>query len=131
MRVALDANRYTDLCRGDLAVAHLLEEAEEVFLPFAVLAELRAGFAAGSRGRENEQVLQRFLRKPGVEVLYPEDTTTQTYARLYRQLRHQGTPIPINDLWIAALVVEHNLALCSRDRHFEHLPQIEIVSSPS
>ncbi len=127
MKVALDSNRYTDLCQGDLAVAQLLEEAAEVFLPFAVLTELRAGFAAGSRGRENEEVLQRFLRKPGIEVLYPGDTTTRTYARLYRQLRRQGTPIPINDLWIAALVVEHNLVLCSRDRHFDHLPQIEIV----
>ncbi len=127
MRVALDANRYTDLCQGDLALAGLLEDADEVFVPFAVLAELRAGFAVGSRGRENEQILQRFLRKPGVEALYPDGTTTRTYARLYRQLRHQGTPIPINDLWIAALVVEHNLTLCSRDRHFDHLPQIEIV----
>ncbi len=127
MRVALDANRYTDLCQGDLALAGLLEDADEVFLPFAVLAELRAGFAVGSRGRENEQILQRFLRKPGIEVLYADDTTTRTYARLYRQLRSQGTPIPINDLWIAALVVEHNLTLCSRDRHFDHLPQIETV----
>ncbi len=127
MKVALDANRYTDLCRGDLEVARILENADEVLLPFAVLAELRAGFALGSLGRENDQVLDRFLRKPGIEVLYPDDTTTRIYGRLYRQLRRQGTPIPINDLWIAALVVEHNLTLCSRDRHFDHLPQIEIV----
>ena len=127
MRVALDANRYTDLCRGDREVARVLEDADEVLVPFVVLAELRAGFAVGSLGRENEQVLQRFLRKPGVEVLYPDDTTTRTYARLYLQLRRQGTPIKNNGLWIAALVVEHNLALCSRDRHFGHLPQIEIV----
>ena len=127
MRVALDTNRYSDLCRGDREVVQVLEAAVEVFLPFAVLAELRAGFAVSSKGRENEQVLQRFLRKPDVEVLYPDATTTKIYARLYRQLRHQGTPIPVNDLWIAALVVEHHLALCSRDRHFDHLPQIEIV----
>jgi tRNA(fMet)-specific endonuclease VapC len=42
----------------------------------------------------------------------------------YRQLRRQGTPIPSNDLWIAALVLQHDLALCARDRHFDHLPQI-------
>ncbi len=127
MKVALDSNRYTDLCQGDLAVAHILEAAEEVFMPFVVLAELRAGFAFGTQGRENEEVLRRFLGKPGVEVLYAEETTTRLYASLYRQLRLQGTPIPTNDLWIAALVVEHNLALCARDRHFDHLPQLEIV----
>jgi tRNA(fMet)-specific endonuclease VapC len=127
MRVALDANRYTDLCKGDLEVAGLLESADEVYLPFVVLAELRAGFAVGTQDPSNEDVLRRFLRKPGVEVLYAGEETTRSYASLYRQLRRQGTPIPSNDLWIAALVVEHNLALCSRDRHFDHLPQLEIV----
>lgn len=127
MRIALDANRYTDLCRGDLEVARILEQADKVYLPFIVLAELRAGFAVGTRGPDNEQVLQKFLAKPGVEVLYPDEVTTRTYASLYRQLRHQGTPIPINDLWIAALVVEHNLALCSRDGHFQNLPQLDVV----
>lgn len=127
MRVALDGDRYEDLCRGDLEVAGVLEAADRVYLPFAVLAELRAGFAAGTRGAENEQVLQRFLRKPGVEALYAGEETTRVYAGLYRQLRRQGTPIPINDLWIASLVVEHNLALYTRDRRFHHLPQLLLV----
>jgi len=127
MNLALDTNRYTDLCRGASEVLRILEEADQVYLPFAVVAELRAGFACGSRGPENEQVLQQFLRKPGVEILFPGEMTTRIYASLYRQLRRQGTPIPVNDLWIAALVVEHNLALCSRDRHFRHLPQLDVV----
>lgn len=92
-----------------------------------VLAELRAGFAVGSQSTANEDVLQRFLGKPGVEVLYPGEETTRAYANLYRQLRRQGTPIPIDDLWMAALVVEHNLALCSRDQHFDTLPHLAIV----
>jgi tRNA(fMet)-specific endonuclease VapC len=127
LRIALDANRYTDLARGDRELADLLETAEEVFLPFAVLGELRAGFAAGRRGLENERTLQRFLSKPGVEPLFAGDGTTRHYAHLYRQLRSQGTPIPTNDLWIAALVVEHDLGLCSRDGHFRHLPQIVVL----
>lgn len=127
MRVALDTNRYRDLCDGDQELVRLLEEAESVHLPFVVLGELRAGFSLGSRGRENERVLQRFLLKPDVEVLYPGDATTRSYASLYRQSRRQGTPIPTNDLWIAALVVEHDLALCSRDEHFSHLPQLYII----
>ncbi len=49
MRIALDANRYTDLCQGDLEVARILEDADEVLVPFAVLAELRAGFAMGGQ----------------------------------------------------------------------------------
>jgi predicted nucleic acid-binding protein len=73
VRLALDTNRYTDLCRGAAEVVTLVEHAEAVFLPFVVLAELRAGFAIGTRGAENERVLRGFLRKPGVAVLFAED----------------------------------------------------------
>jgi tRNA(fMet)-specific endonuclease VapC len=127
MRVALDTNRYRDLCEGDEEVVRLLENAESIHMPLIVIGELRAGFAFGRRGLENEAVLQRFLLKPGVEVLYPADTTTRHYASLFRQLRQQGTPIPTNDLWIAALVLEHELVLCSRDGHFQEIPQLNIV----
>jgi tRNA(fMet)-specific endonuclease VapC len=127
MRIALDTNRYTDLCRGSREVIRVLEDAEAVFLPFAVLAELRAGFAVGRHGRANERVLQQFLSKPGVAPLFPNDDTTRTYATLYRQLRRQGTPIPTNDIWIAALVVQNDLAFYTRDEHFEHLPQLHIL----
>lgn len=124
MRLALDVNRYVDLCRGDAVVVRAVEEATGVFLPFIVIGELRAGFAAGSRGAENERVLSRFLALPDVEVLHADDATTHHYAAVYMQLRRQGTPIPVNDMWIAALVLQHNLVLCSRDGHFDHLAQL-------
>lgn len=124
MRLALDTNRYTDLCRGAAEVVKLVEHAEAIFLPFIVLGELRAGFALGSRGVENERILRRFLMQPGVAVLFADDQTTHHYSALYRQLRRQGTPIPTNDLWTAALVLQHDLVLCHRDGHFDHLPQI-------
>lgn len=124
MRLALDTNRYTDLCRGDATVIETVEQADEVWLPFIILGELRAGFAVGSQGPRNEAVLRRFLMKPGVGVLYADEQTTHHYATVYRQLRKQGTPIPTNDMWIAALVLQHSLSLCDRDAHFDALPQL-------
>jgi len=124
LRIALDTNRYIDLCRGIADVVDVVEHADTVFLPFVVMAELRAGFAVGKRGAENERVLRQFLAKPAVGVLFADEQTTHHYAALFRQLRHQGTPIPTNDLWIGALVVQHGLVLCARDRHFDSLPQI-------
>ena len=53
-----------------------------------------------------------------------DDQTTHHYANVYRQLCAQGTPIPTNDMWIAAIVLQHSLTLCARDRHFDALPQI-------
>lgn len=127
MRLALDTNRYTDLCRGDASVVEAVERADEVRLPFIVMGELRAGFAVGSQGARNEAVLRRFLLKPGVGVLYADEQTTHHYATVYRQLRKQGTPIPTNDMWIAALVLQHSLVLCARDAHFDALPQLPRV----
>lgn len=128
LRVALDTHRYSDLARGvDPDLAALLETAETVAMPFVVLGELRGGFAFGKRSRENEQALQRFLVKPGVDVVFASESTTRHYAALYRQLREQGTPIPTNDIWIASLVVEHDLVLASRDPHFLNLPQLVLI----
>jgi tRNA(fMet)-specific endonuclease VapC len=124
VRVALDTNRYVDLCKGVVETVVLLEEAETVVLPFVVLGELRAGFAYGRRQVENERVLRRFLLKDGVRVLFADEQTTHHFASVFRQLRRQGTPIPTNDMWLAALVLQHNLALHARDNHFDHLPQL-------
>jgi tRNA(fMet)-specific endonuclease VapC len=127
VRVALDTNRYVDLCKGVDETIEILEQADEILMPFAVLGELRAGFAHGRREAENERVLRRFLLKDGVRVLFPDDQTTHHYASVFRQLRKQGTPIPTNDMWIAALVLQHNLVLHARDKHFDHVPQIILV----
>jgi len=127
VRVALDTNRYVDLCKGLAATVALLETCDEILLPFVVLGELRAGFAHGRRTAENERLLRRFLLKDDVRVLYADDQTTHHYASVFRQLRRQGTPIPTNDMWLAALVLQHNLVLHARDRHFDRLPQLARV----
>jgi tRNA(fMet)-specific endonuclease VapC len=127
VRLAIDTNRYTDFARGDEHALERLRHAERVYLSFVVLGELRAGFLCGSRSERNEANLTRFLDSPRVDVLYPDEQTTHQYARLFRQLRAQGTPIPTNDLWTAALAVQHGLHLFARDRHFDHLPQIPRV----
>ncbi len=124
LKLALDTNRYTDLCRGNTSIVEAVEHADEVWLPFIVLGELRAGFAVGSQGPRNEAALRRFLVKPGVGVLYADEQTTHHYAAIYRQLRKQGTPIPTNDMWIAALVLQHSMILLARDAHFDALPQL-------
>jgi tRNA(fMet)-specific endonuclease VapC len=124
MRVAIDTNRYVDLCKGVAETVATLETADAIVVPFVVIAELRAGFALGRRHAENERALHSLLLKDDVEVAYPDDQTTHHYASVFRQLRRQGTPIPTNDMWIAALVLQHNVALHARDRHFEHLPQL-------
>lgn len=128
MRVALDTNRYRDFCANDPHAVDVIQRAESVLLPFVTVGELRAGFQAGTRALENEAVLTRFLSTPRAQVLYADDATTRQYGHLFRQLRTQGTPIPTNDIWLAALALQHELLLFSRDTHFDHLPQLPRVA---
>jgi tRNA(fMet)-specific endonuclease VapC len=89
-----------------------------------VLAEIKAGFYGGSQQHRNELLLRKFLAKESVSVLLPSRETAEQYARLFVQLKRAGTPLPDNDLWIAALVLEHNLTLITRDHHFQKIPQL-------
>jgi tRNA(fMet)-specific endonuclease VapC len=124
VRVALDTNRLTDLLRGDVALAERLGACEEVSIPLMVLAEMMAGFYGGTQQHRNEALLRKFLAKPTIAILLPGRETAERYARLFVQLKRAGTPIPDNDLWIAALALEHDLLLITRDRHFACLPQL-------
>jgi tRNA(fMet)-specific endonuclease VapC len=124
MRVLLDTNRYCDFAEGNREAVEVIQNAVRLYVPFVVAAELRSGFLCGKLSRQNEKYLTMFLNSERVDVLYPEENTTHHYAQIFAQLRLQGTPIPTNDIWIAALAVQHDLLLYSRDSHFDKLPQV-------
>lgn len=124
MKILLDTNRLIDLLKGNSSVRESLEYADKIWIPFIAVAELRAGFLLSSHGHRQERQLQEFFQLPDVETLFADMTTTHHYARLYAQLKKQRTPIGLNDVWIAALALQYNLILFTRDRDFEHLPQI-------
>lgn len=109
---------------GEAVTVEIVRKANLIALPFVVLGELRAGFRYGSKLVQNEAKLTAFLNSPRVLALFPDDQTTDIYGQLYADLRKRGVMIPMADIWIAALVVQHRLTLCSRDSHFDHLPQL-------
>jgi tRNA(fMet)-specific endonuclease VapC len=124
VRVALDTNRLTDLFQGDAELADRLGTCDEVWIPLVVLGEIKAGFLGGSQRHRNEVLLQKLLAKSTAGVLLPDRESAEHYARLFVQLKRAGTPVPDNDLWIAALALQHDLVLITRDRHFEKIPQL-------
>jgi tRNA(fMet)-specific endonuclease VapC len=121
MKVALDTNAYSDFLRGVAGRVDIVRRATQIYLPLIVVGELRAGFASGSREAENLAGLRQFLASPRVSVLSPDDVTTEHYARVFLELRKQGATIPTNDLWIAALALQHGVQLCTSDSHFRHV----------
>lgn len=124
MRLLIDTNAYTAYCKNNQVSLDAIQCADEIILPLIVLAELRAGFFSGAQGVQNEAVLERFMNSPRVRVGSPDESTTFIYARLHSYLKKQGTPIPTNDLWIAATTVHCNGILLTFDKHFEKLPQV-------
>lgn len=127
MRLALDTNAYRLFMEGDRGAVALVRQADQVCLPVPVIAELRFGFLNGTRGRKNEATLAEFLDAERVRVLDCDERTTVFYAQLKAQLKGQGTPIPLNDVWIAALALQHQAVLFTRDRDFDRLPQLPRV----
>ena len=124
--LVIDTNVYSGLLRGDDRAVRALRAAHEVHLPLVVLAELLAGFAVGTRTGKNREELARFMASPRVHLLLPDAKTAHHYADMYAALRVQGTPIPTNDLWIAALARQHRMPLFSFDDHFGVVPGLAL-----
>lgn len=105
-------------------VLQAIRRAQRVSIPFPVIGELRFGFLRGSKASANQRILDQFVRQPNVGIAYADDATTHQYAILRDQLARAGKPIPTNDLWIAALCIQHGLVLYTRDMHFDVIPQL-------
>lgn len=122
----IDTNVYSSLLRSETAATHPLDTAHEIHLPLVVVGELLAGFAAGVLATRNREELARFMASPRVLLLNPDERTAHHYGDLYAILKKQGTPIPTNDLWIAALARQYRLPLFSFDRHFRVVPGLTV-----
>lgn len=127
MELIFDTNAYTEVAKGNETALQKLRRASTMYLTFVSLAELRAGFACGTKTQQNEKNLQRFLASKRVNVLYANSETSLFYARIYAELRGNGTPIPTNDLWIAALALQHGLPLYTFDAHFSQVKSIDLI----
>lgn len=124
MKILIDSNRFIDFCEGQPDIVDAFEQADLLVIPFVVLTEIRVGGLTVKRGEAQVRILHELVQQPGVRVAHSTDTTAHHYASLYARLRKAGTPIPTNDLWIAALAIEHSLVLYSRDAHFDLIPTI-------
>lgn len=130
MRLCLDTSAYSAFKRGDETVLRILRRAAEIVLPAVALGELRAGFRAGTRERRNLEELEAFLDSPRVGTASIDEETAIRYADIVSYLRSEGSPIPTNDIWIAASAMQWGLRILTRDAHFARLPQVSVEPLP-
>lgn len=128
MRSAVvDTNILSDLFRGDSAVRDFLREFESIYVPVTVLGELLFGFILGSREAENRRRLDQFLSQRSVEIFPVSFSVAEHYATVMAALRRNGTPLPANDVWIAATACAEKVPLISRDRHFLKIKGLQLI----
>lgn len=123
----LDTSAYSNFRRGNEELAALLDQAELVGVPTVALGELRTGFLLGGRRQRNERDLDVFLDNPVVEVLPVDSETSRQYAEIVAELRKEGTPIPTNDIWIAATAARNGTTVLTCDDHFERIGRVGAV----
>jgi tRNA(fMet)-specific endonuclease VapC len=124
-RLVLDTSAYSHFRTGDERVLDLIAAAKAVFVPTIVLGELEAGFTLGRREQENRTLLAEFLAESFVSTLPVTPPVARRYGRLFADLRRAGTPIPINDIWIAATTVDCGGHLLSFDGDFKQIASLD------
>ena len=127
MRILLDSNAYSRMMQGDDQTAALVRDATEILMSAVVLGELLYGFRNGTRFDRNAADLGSFLDNPYVSLVPVGPVTADRYSRIAAALRAKGSPIPTNDVWIAAHAMETGADLVSADRHFEAVDGIAWV----
>lgn len=128
-QLLIDTNLYVAFKRNHPATINLLRHATTIALNTIVLGELLAGFRGGQREAINRRELDLFLDAPRVSLLSVDEETADFFALIFNQLKAQGTPIPTNDIWIAASAMRHGLSLATFDNHFSKIAGLNLKIS--
>jgi tRNA(fMet)-specific endonuclease VapC len=123
-RVVLDTSAYGHLRRGHEGVLEHIAHASVVYVPTVVLGELHAGFRLGTRRKENEETLRTFMAEPYVQTFDVDADVSRRYGQLFANLRRAGTPIPTNDIWIAATTLVSGGHLVTFDGDFTRVADL-------
>src|SRR3989344_6331845 len=125
-KVLLDTSGYSRLLKGDKLVRTEIEASSAIYFSVIVIGELLAAFKNGAHEIKNKNILEKFIQRPQVIIVHVTQETADIYAQVVHILKKQGTPIPINDVWIAAHVIETGAKLITHDGHFSKIPGLRI-----
>lgn len=119
MKILIDTSAYVALKRGHNQVAEKIRNSKDIYFSVIVLGELLFGFRNGTYLEKNQKELNEFLSHSAVHLKKVTEVTADRFGRIAAYLRSKGTPIPTNDIWIAAQAMETGAELITSDKHFE------------
>ena len=126
-RFLLDTSFLVDSLQRGSRLPTNIEKSETIFVSQISIGEYKAGLDDTQRGRRDRAAILAFLRLPNVGEITLTSATTDLYAKVFRTLRAAGTPIPINDIWLAAQALEHGAVLVSHDQHFNAVANLQTM----
>ena len=122
----LDTNILIRLFAADEKIIENIKKSDNIFIPVFVLGELFYG-AYNSKNRKSN--LEKILKlQNSADVLESNVKTAKIYGEIKSELKKSGKPIPENDIWIAAISLQHKLPLVTSDIHFKNIPALRIVT---
>ncbi len=124
-----DTNVLVDFLNGVRGLSDIIETADRLVITPIVLGEFFAGLGPDVQSRRHDNALANLMEDAAVEYSAFSESTPLFYARTFQFLKAQGTPIPTNDIWVAAFAQETGSVLLTRDRHFRHIPTL-LIESP-
>jgi tRNA(fMet)-specific endonuclease VapC len=122
----LDTNIIVAWLNGDVTIANKVDKAEAVYIPLIVAGELFYGAMYSAQVQRNTNKIKQFIARYNTLPLNNE--TAEEYGRIKVKLRKVGRPIPENDIWIAALAIQHALPIVTKDRHFNEVENLSVKS---
>lgn len=122
IKVLIDTNIYSMALKGEKGIVDTLRKIDRIGFSAISIGELLSGFKGGQFETKNREELNIFLDSPRVYVHALDEDTADFYASVLNDLRIAGTPIPTNDIWIAAVAFQHGYKLFSMDKHFKVIP---------
>jgi len=122
----LDTSGYSYAGENQPDARQAVQSATRILIPVVVVGELFYGFQYGNRWQQNRTEFDRFVHSRRVSIVPIVEETAEQYATISTHLRRQGTPIPTNDIWIAAAALEHDARILTADRHFSRIPQVAV-----
>ena len=128
--IIIDTNAYSEFKKGNPAAVEIIRSVVNIVLCPIVIGELLAGFVLGTREETNRKELKEFILSKRVIVINIDNLTAECFAHIFKSLKIKGTPLPTNDIWIAALAKQYEYPIFTFDKHFLQVENLTAICKP-
>jgi tRNA(fMet)-specific endonuclease VapC len=126
-RLMIDTNIYIEYLRGNEEVKDILDFADIVAFSVISVGEIFTGFYLSENEKKYFSEIEEFFNSSRLLIYDVDSETAEFYAKIVSELKSSGSPIPTNDIWIAALALQHGIKLLTMDNHFKKVPGLFLI----